>query len=175
MAKLAGDIEKGALFRYSLIVPALNGTFSEKSISEYFINTANNEHVLPDGTKKYFNMNSIKKWYYAYKKYGFDGLKQGHRIDKGISKKIPMDVLDTVEEIRKNKPHITKREIYQELCTLGEIKKVDVAESTFYRFLNLNEPLFKVSGNECKAYEAASSNDIWQADTSNVMRIKFNN
>ncbi len=30
-------------------------------------------------------------------------------------------------------------------------------------------------GTECKAYEAATSNDIWQADTSNVMRIKVNN
>ena len=38
MAKLAGDIEKGALFRYSLIVPALNETYSEKSMNEYFIN-----------------------------------------------------------------------------------------------------------------------------------------
>ena len=30
-------------------------------------------------------------------------------------------------------------------------------------------------GKECKAYEAANSNDICQADSSNVMRIKVNN
>ena len=30
-------------------------------------------------------------------------------------------------------------------------------------------------GKECKAYEAAETNYIWQADTSNVMRIKINN
>ena len=35
--------------------------------------------------------------------------------------------------------------------------------------------LQKFHGDECKAYEAATSNDIWQADTSNVMRIKVNN
>ena len=64
MAKLAGDIEKGALFRYSLIVPALNETYSEKSMNEYFINVANKEHELPDGTKKYFNYNYTIFSYY---------------------------------------------------------------------------------------------------------------
>lgn len=175
MAKLAGDIEKGALFRYSLIVPALNETYTEKSMNEYFINVANKEHELPDGTKKYFNMNSIKKWYYLYQKYGFEGLKQGYRKDRGVSKKIPMSILATIEEIRKTKKNITKREIYEELCNMGELRKADVCESTFYRFLSLNEEALKVSGTECKAFEAASSNDIWQADTSNVMRIKVNN
>ena len=60
---------------------------------------------------------------------------------------------------------------------MGEIRKVDVAESTFYRFLRLNNLSIANSENqlECKAYEAACSNDIWQADTSNVMKIKAGN
>ena len=151
MAKLAGDIEKGALFRYSLIVPALNETFTEKSMNEYFINVANKEHELPDGTKKYFNMNSIKKWYYLYKKYGFEGLKQGHRKDRGISKKIPISILETVQEIRKTKKNKTKREIYEQLCNMGELKKADVSESTFYRFLSLNEEVLKISRNRVQS------------------------
>ncbi len=145
MAKLAGDIEKVALFRYSLIVPALNETYAEKSMNEYFINVANKEHELPDGTKKYFNYNSIKKWYYLYKKYGFEGLKQGYRKDKGVSKKVSLSILSTVEEIRKTKRNITKREIYEQLCSMGELRKADVSESTFYRFLRLNEEAINVS------------------------------
>ena len=175
MARITGDVEKSALFRYSLIVPALNETYTEKSKHEYFVNVANKEHELPDGSKKYFNFNSIKNWYYLYKKYGFEGLKQGHRKDRGISKKIPISILNTVEEIRKHKKHITKRELYEELCNIGEIRKADVAESTFYRFLSVHEEADIVSGTECKAYEAATANDIWQADTSNVMKIKINN
>ena len=145
MARLAGDIEKGALFRYSLIAPALNEIYTEKSMNEYFINVANKEHELPDGSKKYFNYNSIKKWYYLYKKYGFDGLKQGYRKDRGVSKKIPMSILETIEEIRKTKKNITKREIYEQLCNFGELRKADVCESTFYRFLSLNEEALSVS------------------------------
>lgn len=175
MMKLAGDIEKGALFRYSLIVPALNQTFNEKSMNEYFINIANKEHELPDGTKKYFTADSIKRWFYLYKKYGFDGLKQGYRKDRGVSKKIPMSILDTIDEIKRVKRHITKRELYEELCSMGELRKADVAESTFYRFLSLNAETVAISGKECKAFEAAAANDIWQADTSHVMRIKVNN
>lgn len=175
MSRFAGDVEQGALFRYSLIVPALNETFTEKSRNEYFINASNKEYELPDGTKKYFTAASIKRWFYLYKKYGFDGLKQGYRKDRGISKKIPISILDTIEEIKKIKRHITKRELYEQLCSMGEIRKADVAESTFYRFLSLNEENGAIAGNECKAYEAAKSNDIWQADTSQVMRIKINN
>ena len=175
MSRFAGDVEQGALFRYSLIVPALNETFTEKSRNEYFINASNKEYELPDGTKKYFTVASMKRWFYLYKKYGFDGLKQGYRKDRGVSKKIPISILDTIEEIKKFKRHITKRELYEELCNMGELRKADVAESTFYRFLSLNEENGAIAGNECKAYEAAKSNDIWQADTSQVMRIKINN
>ena len=172
---LAGDAEKGALFRYSLIVPALNETYTEKSMNEYFINIANKEHELPDGSKKYFSMESIRHWYYLYKKYGFDGLKHGHRKDRGVCKCIPMSILDTISEIKQNRPKITKSQLYEELCSMGELKRVDVALSTFYRFLSLNEEAVAVSAKECKAYEAACTNDIWQADTSQVMRIKVNN
>ncbi len=60
---------------------------------------------------------------------------------------------------------------------MGVIRKIDVALSTFYRFLRLNRLSFNSSNDnlECKAYEAAKANDIWQADTSNVMKIKVNN
>ena len=139
MAKLVGEAEDIGLFRYSLIVPALNETFVEKSRNEYFANVASKEHTLPDGTKKYFSINSIKNWYYQYRKYGFEVLKQGTRKDKGSSKRIPISILETIEEIRRTRPHITKREIYEDLCSKGEIRKHDVAESTFYRFLRINE------------------------------------
>ena len=145
MAKISGDIEESALFRYSLIVPALNETFSEKSLNEYFENIASKEHLLPNGTKKYFDKSTLKNWYYQYRKYGFDGLKHSSRKDKGVSKKVPITILETIEEIRKNRPHITKRELYEELCNMGEIRKADVAESTFYRFLNLNEKSLSVA------------------------------
>lgn len=177
MPKIAGDYEEIALFRYSLIVPALNGTYLDRSMNEYFINVATKEHILPNGDKRYFDVSSIKNWYYQYKKYGFDGLKPGVRSDRGKSKKIPITVLDTIQEIKNVRNKITKRELYEELCNMGEIRKIDVAESTFYRFLRLNS--FSISSGEnqleCKAYEAARSNDIWQADTSNVMKIKVNN
>ena len=79
VGKIAGNVEDIGLFRYSLIVPAINETFIERSMNEYFINVASKEHTLPNGTKKIFSVNSIKSWYYQYKKYGFDALKQGSR------------------------------------------------------------------------------------------------
>ena len=62
-----------------------------------------------------------------------------------FSKKIPITILTTVEEIRKTKKHITKREIYEQLCSMGELRKADVSESTFYRFLSLNEETLEIS------------------------------
>ena len=177
MPKIAGEYEQIALFRYSLIVPAVNGTYSQKSANEYFIQVSLKEHTLPNGKKRYFDVNSIKHWYYMYKKFGFDGLKPGVRSDYGKSKKIPISILETIKEIKQTRKNITKRGLYEELCNMGEIRRIDVAESTFYRFLRINS--FSLENNqdinECKAYEAATANDIWQADTSNVMKIKVNN
>ena len=65
MPKIAGDYEEIALFRYSLIVPALNGTYLDRSMNEYFINVATKEHILPNGDKRYFDVSSIKNWYYS--------------------------------------------------------------------------------------------------------------
>ena len=177
MAKISGEYEQIALFIYSLIVPALNNTYTQKSINDYFIQTATKEHMLPNGNKRYFDASTLKHWYYQYKKFRFEGLKPGLRSDHGKCKKIPISILDTISEIKRTRKHITKREIYEELCNMGELRKIDVAESTFYRFLRLNDISFlnDNNGSECKAYEAAKANDIWQADTSNVMRIKVNN
>jgi len=174
MAKLTGNVEEVALFRYSLIVPALNETYTEKSINDYFLTASTKEYVLPDGTKRYFDVSTIKNWYYNYKKYGFNSLKQGARSDSGKSKKIPISILVTIEEIRKTRKNITNKELYEKLCSMGEIRSADVAMSTFYRFMRLNNLGLESRTNECKAFEAARANDIWQADTSNVMRIKVN-
>ena len=57
MPKIAGEYEQIALFRYSLIVPALNGTYSQKSANEYFIQVSLKEHTLPNGKKRYFDVN----------------------------------------------------------------------------------------------------------------------
>lgn len=175
MARLKGDIEKNALFRYSLIIPAINETFTEKSKNEYFKSIANQEHKMPNGETGYFNVNTIKRWFYMYKRHGFDGLKQFERKDSGMSRKLSLEIFNSIEEIRKTRARITKKELYEELCNRGEIRAVDVAQSTFYRYLRLNEHSLNLKGKECKAYEASTANDIWQADTSNVMRIKINN
>ena len=165
-----------ALFRYSLIAPALQGTFSEKNMNRYFLDVASKQYNLPDGSEKTFNVNTIKHWYYDYKKGGFSALKHTIRSDFGISKKIPISVLEDINEICKTRTKITKRALYKELCNMGVLDSLNVAESTFYRFLSLNQTNLNAdSSNECKAYQAKFSNDIWQADTSPVMRIKINN
>ena len=60
--------EKMALFRYTIIVPAISGDYTEKNLKEFFFKQASKEHELPDGTKKYFSPYTIKKWYYHIRK-----------------------------------------------------------------------------------------------------------
>ena len=69
LEKLSSDSEEMALFRYSIIVPALNETYTEKSVYEYFLKASTKEYTLPNGTKRYFNVNSLRNWYYRYRKY----------------------------------------------------------------------------------------------------------
>lgn len=165
--------EQYALFKYSLIIPAVNNTFVEKSIRSYFVNVSLKLHTFPDGSQKYIAVGTLKRWYYEYSKFGFNALKPGTRIDNGVFKYISIDVLKTIEELLEKRKKLTRKALYEELIELGEFKKCEVSLSTFYRFLQIHklEDLEKTKA-ECVAFEAEFANDIWQADTSNVMKIK---
>ena len=74
-----------ALFKFSLISPLVNETFTQSSAKEYLEEISSREYITPKGVKKEYAPETIKEWLRIYRKYGIDGLYPKVRSDKGRS------------------------------------------------------------------------------------------
>ena len=55
-------LDELALFRYSLIAPLVNDTYTEASKEEYYRKIASKKYNLPDGKIVKFSPGTIKNW-----------------------------------------------------------------------------------------------------------------
>ena len=107
------ELQKIALFRFSLIAPLVNNTYEALSKMEYFRNIASREHTLPDGTEVKLAASTLKKWYLKYMKLGIDGLMPKIRNDAGKPRVINEEAINKIHEIKEIFPYITGKMIYQ--------------------------------------------------------------
>jgi transposase InsO family protein len=161
------ELQKIALFRFSLIAPLVNNTYEALSKMEYFRNIASREHKLPDGTEVKLAASTLKKWYLKYMKLGIDGLMPKIRNDAGKPRVINEEAINKIHEIKEIFPYITGKMIYQKLVEEGYIKANNVSLASVHRYLRDNNlKRNQVSPSERKAFEMEFANDCWQADTS---------
>ena len=80
----------------------------------------------------------------------------------GVSRKIPISLVDKITSIKQQFPHITRKAIYRKLIEDGEIDASKVSLASIYRFLNSNNLHIKTNQVERKPFEMEFSNDMWQ-------------
>lgn len=100
--KFYGDF---GLFRFSLIAPAINHTHCYKSNYEYFKVVSSKKHIF-DGKEYSFSISCLKKWYYKYKKEGYQSLEKKKRIDSLSSRKLNNEAIDKIVLLREQFPHM---------------------------------------------------------------------
>lgn len=156
-----------ALFRYNLIAPLINGTYTETSITAYCVNVTSKPYVLPDGSIKHFSHETIRWWLRKYKKFGFDGLYSKPRSDNGKLRSLSSDIQKVIIEKKKENYRKTATSIYNELINEGYISSDEVSLSTVIRFVGkIKNSLNIYSGEDMRAFEMKYANDLWQIDTS---------
>ena len=164
-----------ALFRYELIIPALNNTFPDRSAFQYFCRIASNPVRYIDGTEVKIAQQTLRAWYYTYKRDGFDGLIPKTRNDCGVSRKIDDDVRSRIIELLKSNPRMTGTGIYLKMIEDGDINKNQVSLSTVNRFIASVKPTINTAESEdMRAFEMQYSNDMWQMDTTYCSYIRIN-
>ena len=78
-AKKSTDI---ALFRYGIIAPLVTGTIDDNLSKSAFLLRQLPVYEHPNGEDYKISAYTIARWYRAYMKNGFDGLKPQSRSDK---------------------------------------------------------------------------------------------
>ncbi len=159
--------EKFALFRFSLIAPLLNNTYSEASAKAYLETICAKAYDVPCYGSREYSPATVKGWLLDYRKRGIDGLYPISRSDKGKSRLVNDNVKDYVIDLKTIHPERTAKSIYHELIARGIITSNSISLSTIQRFIRnhgLNKPKEKVK--DRRAFEMEFPGDCWQVDLS---------
>ena len=158
--------EKIALFRYSVIAPLVTNPGSYSSNQEFFDEQAKKEWVFIDGNTTKFSSSTIERWYYKYKKNGFDSLYAQNRIDRGKPRKVGVDVIELIKQTVENYPRMNAKGIYKNLIKSNEINANDVSYSTINRIYTKIKNTIPENTKQMLRYECKYANDVWCADSS---------
>ena len=166
--------QQTALFRYSLIAPAVAGTFEATSLARYFRNIAAMKHKNPDGKHVNVTFHSLERWYYDYKKSGLPGITPKERIDIGRPRALPDNAISMIQSLKEEFPYITGKAIYNKLIEEGVINAAGTSLATVQRYIRFNGlKLPSENTLTMKVFEMEFANDCWQADTSQGPVIKI--
>jgi putative transposase len=165
-----------AYFRFSLIAPVIQDTFSEPTKTAYYRRITENSFTLPDGKVMRYNPKTIEKWEEYYRKEGMDGLMPRERSDCGKTRVLNETAIEEIHNLKEKFPRINATLIYSKLIEDGFINQHEVSLVSVQRFVKHNNLKFAINPNQKdrKAFEEAYPGGMYQADTSYTCFIKEN-
>lgn len=163
-----------AYFRFALIAPVIQGTFTDPSKIAYYRRITENELTLPDGRAVRYNPKTLEKWEEYYRKQGMDGLLPQKRRDAGKPRVLNERAISEIYRLKEKFPRINATLIYHKLIEDGFINQSNVSVSSVQRFIKHNDLRIAVNPNQKdrKAFEEAHPGGMYQADTSYTTYIK---
>lgn len=167
--------EQIALFRYSIIVPLISGTHNFSSKNAFFLDVSTRKHRYIDGSLISISYSTIERWYYNYRKSGFDGLKPNSRSDTGARRKLDDELMAVINHYVNTHPRLPATAIYEDLIKTGHITNSEVSLSTITRYVSYyksNKSI--VSHSQLLRYELEHINDVWCCDTSYSFKLTVN-
>jgi len=156
-----------ALFRFSMIAPVVQNTFSDANASAYFKRVTENPLLRPDGTVFQYSYKTLERWNWNYQQYGLDGLTPIVRSDKGTTRALSNQCMSEIYQIKEKFPKLNAAQIHARLLQMGLIT-TSVSVRTIQRFVknhNLKNGVVPNSIKDRKAFEEEFFGAMWMADT----------
>lgn len=149
-----------ALKRYNMIAPLLIDPERYPSNREFFRMQGHKLHKEGVTT---IHARTIERWYYQFKKGGFDALKPQTRVDFGKPRK-GKDVIDQIIILKRNYPRLSATGILKMLKESG-VTKDQISLSTVNRVVN-SIPKEQINVEPMYRYELEHINEVWCGDSS---------
>lgn len=168
-------IEMG-YFRFSLIAPVIQETFTEPSKIAYYRRVTESPFTLPNGKSMIYNPKTLEKWEEYYRKRGMDGLMPRQRSDSGQTRVLSESATAEIHRLKEKFPRISATLIYNKLIEDGVINQSEVSLSSVQRYVKHNNLKSAVNPNQKdrKAFEEEYPCGMFQADTSYTCYITEN-
>lgn len=157
---------KFALFKYGIISPLVINPGLYKSNESFFIEQSNKSWTLPNGKEIALSEGTIERWYYSYKKNGFNALIPKGRSDYGKSRKLDNEIIFNIQEYVSKYRRMNAKGIYNALVQDGKIKLNEVSYSTVNRVFRKLKDTPNDNIKQMLRYECEFANDVWCADSS---------
>ena len=166
--------EEVATFRFGLIAPVIQGTFSDASEAAYYRRIAHEPIPLPGGGTYQFSPDTLERWTAHYRKNGMDGLMPKGRRDKGTSRVIDDEAGDEITRYLGEFPHASGVAVHDHLVRNGFIPAT-VSVRAVQRYLKeqgMKTPRETVTRVR-RAFETDRFGKLWQADTAYLPSIRI--
>lgn len=155
-----------AEYKFGLIAPAVNGTFPDPCMADYFRRVCAEPVEMPDGTRVRLRPTTLAGWRRRYLKLGFEGLMPKGRSDLGTSRRIDADLGADIQAMRAEAPRISAKMVHERLVGEGYVAEGELSVATVQRWFRRNPlPEGGSPAKDRRAFESARVNGIWQADT----------
>jgi transposase InsO family protein len=123
-----------------------------------------------EGNPRQFTWRTISTWLYRYRNHGITGMTNQSRNDKGKPRKItPEELLEAINGARGHfRSGFKSMQIYRYCIEKGLLRKEQIAQTTFYRFIREYELLKadEATANKMRlAFAMQYANQLWQGDT----------
>lgn len=170
------DEKKGreiALWRIGVLGPLVSARLEHGDIREHIDDIVKREHRKPDGQLVVLSASTIERWYYDYKREGFEALHPTSRSDCCKSKAIAGRVAELIVRAKQDKPRRSIKIIIRMLERAKVVRPGELTRSTVHRFLQSagisNRPLR--AGRERRSFIAEHAGDLWIGDALHGPRV----
>jgi transposase InsO family protein len=156
-----------AYFRFALIAPVIQGTFTDESTAAYCRRVTQNPITRPDGTTFHYKPATLERWVNLYKSGGMELLVPKERKDKGSVRNLSGECIDEIYKLKEKFPRLDAVQIYIRLVQDGFLS-ANVSPRTVQRFIKANGLKNAAASGQMKdrkAFEEPFFGSMWQADT----------
>jgi putative transposase len=157
--------EQWAVFWCDLLQPIIYEEISPEETNRYLKILSREKVVYPDGQCRSPSLSTLKRKLSAYRTCGFDGLARKTRTDRGKSRKVSDDIIETAIALKKEQPFRSDVVINRFLeDKFGET----IPRSSLYRVLKeagaTRRKLGVTTKPVRKRWSRENSNDLWVGD-----------
>ena len=156
-----------ALFRYAVLGDLLHRTLRRGEIGRALRDRAEKLWKGPDGRERRVAQKTLEEWLCRYRRRGFDGLLPEERRDRGKVRALKAEVEELILAMKREDPGRSAQLIYDELVSVGRLRRSDVSVSTIRRLLRregLTGARMELERPARLRWQAARSGELWQGD-----------
>lgn len=165
---MSRPLHPDALFRLMVLGPlASRGELKRGEVSSIIRELASKTYDIPGSKRAYLSAETIKRWYYGWKRGGIDALQPKERLDKGKTQLSPR-VQERLLQLKQDNPSRSINLMITMMESSGLVAKGSIARASVHRFLKklkLSKRILpSVNTIEHRSFVAAHAGELWQGD-----------